>query len=90
MTGGRCSKPCRQRGGIIPELLRGGRGYLFTQGSLPGLQAGPHAALADSQGQRRTATLARQHVLESLSLDAVASSRIGCAFRTQVEPRVSS
>ncbi len=76
--------------GIIPELLRDGRGYLFTQGSLPGLQAGLHAALADSQGQRRTATLARQHVLESLSLDAVASSRVGCAFRTQVEPRVSS
>ncbi|MEJ7703085.1 MAG: glycosyltransferase family 4 protein [Geodermatophilaceae bacterium] len=76
--------------GVIPELLRGGRGYLFARDSLAGLTAALRAALEDNHGRRRSVELARHHILTELSLDAVAMSRIGCAYRTQVELHVSS
>lgn len=76
--------------GVIPELLRGGRGYLFARDSLAGLTAALRAALENNHGRRRSVELARHHILTELSLDAVAMSRIGCAYRTQVELHVSS
>jgi len=75
--------------GIIPELLRDGRGYLFARDSDDGLRAALRSALEDSAGRRRAADLARGHILAELSLDAVATSRIGCAYRTQLDRRVS-
>ena len=76
--------------GIIPELLRDGRGYLFPGDSQPGLESALRAALTDSTGRRGTAELAREHIMAELSLDAVALSRIGSAYRTHAERRVSS